>query len=297
MHGFFKWMTLKRVRLGVSVLAAVFVVAWFGSAVAIRAVSSGRVFNRATVENLPRGRVAVVLGCCRKVRGGLNNLYFERRIDAAAELFERGRVDTILVSGDNRTKSYDEPSDMKDALVSRGVPEERIVCDYAGLRTLDSVVRAKEVFGLDSFVVISQPAHLRRAIFLARTFGCDAIGYEAEDLNGRYSVKTSVREQFAKIAAVLDAIVRRSPKFLGPHETLPPPIVHDDACVSACLAGGDRKALRHLFYVLETNRAALTDECDEKSCEILREIISGIEAHIDYIKAGKPLKRTCRWEN
>ena len=106
-------------------------------------------------------------------------------------------------------------------LVAAGVPSERIVCDSAGFRTLDSVVRAKEVFGLGSFIVISQSDHVRRAVFLARGFGADAYGYAAEDVNGRYSIKTTIREQFAKIGAVFDVVIRRKPKFLGPKETLP----------------------------------------------------------------------------
>ena len=98
---------------------------------------------------------------------------------------------------------------------------ERVVCDYAGFRTLDSVVRAKKVFGLDSFIVVSQKDHVRRAVFTARGFGCNAYGYAAPDVNGRYSIKTTIREQLAKIAAVLDVILRRGPKFLGPRELLP----------------------------------------------------------------------------
>ena len=108
-----------------------------------------------------------------------------------------------------------------------GLPH-RERCDYAGFRTLDTVVRAKKVFGLDSFIIVSQPDHVRRAVFTARGFGCDAYGYAAEDVNGRYSIKTTIREQLAKIAAVLDVILRRSPKFLGPRETLPPPVEEGD---------------------------------------------------------------------
>ena len=110
---------------------------------------------------------------------------------------------------------------MKESLAEAGVPAERVVCDYAGFRTLDSVVRAKKVFGLDSFIVVSQKDQVRRAVFTARGFGCNAYGYAAPDVNGRYSIKTTIREQLAKIAAVLDVILRRGPKFLGPREPLP----------------------------------------------------------------------------
>ena len=130
-------------------------------------------------------------------------------------------MDCLIVSGDNHIKEYDEASDMKASLAEAGVPADRVVCDYAGFRTLDSVVRAKKVFGLDSFIVVSQKDHVRRAVFTARGFGCNAYGYAAPDVNGRYSIKTTIREQLAKIAAVLDVILRRGPKFLGPRELLP----------------------------------------------------------------------------
>ena len=223
-------MNKRRLRIikFVAIAVAVMVFAWGASAIAVYAVSSGRVFDSASIDVVPRQRVAVVMGCVRTLPNGLNNLYFSRRIDAAAELYKAGKVDCLIVSGDNHVKGYDEPSDMKESLVKAGVPADRIVCDYAGFRTLDTVVRAKKVFGLDSFIIVSQPDHVRRAVFTARGFGCDAYGYAAKDVNGRYSIKTTIREQLAKIAAVLDVILRRSPKFLGPRETLPPPVEEGD---------------------------------------------------------------------
>jgi SanA protein len=202
-------------------LAICVAVAMAASALAIYWASAGRVFDKPSVDKLPHCRAAVVLGCCKVLANGLNNLYFTRRITAAAELYKAGKVDCFIVSGDNHVKTYDEATDMKNSLVEAGVPADRIVCDYAGFRTLDSVVRAKKVFGVDSFIVVSQADHVRRAVFTARGFGCDAYGYAAPDVNGRYSVKTRIREQFAKVAAVLDVILRRGPKFLGPREHLP----------------------------------------------------------------------------
>ena len=223
-------MNKRRLRIikYVAIAVVVMALAWGASAIAVYAVSSGRVFDSASIDALPRRRAAVVMGCVRTLPNGLNNLYFSRRIDAAAELYKAGKVDCLIVSGDNHVKGYDEPSDMKESLVKAGVSADRIVCDYAGFRTLDTVVRAKKVFGLDSFIIVSQSDHVRRAVFTARGFGCDAYGYAAKDVNGRYSIKTTIREQLAKIAAVLDVILRRSPKFLGPRETLPPPVEEGD---------------------------------------------------------------------
>lgn len=220
---------LKRARMAIVWTIVLVLLAWGASALLISSFAFGRIFNRTSIGDIPQHWAAVVLGCSRRVRGGQDNLYFALRVDAAVELYKAGRVDTLIVSGDNHIEGYDEPTDMKDALVAEGVPADRIVCDYAGFRTLDSVVRAKEVFGLNAFVIVSQPAHLKRAVFLARSFGCDAIGYAAEDVNGRYSIKTTLREQLAKIAAVLDALVRRSPKFLGPREALPPMVLDNNS--------------------------------------------------------------------
>ena len=196
-------------------------VMWGGSVIAVNCSSAGRLFDKAQMDKIPHCRAAVVLGCCKILANGRLNLYFTRRISAAAELYKSGKVDCLVVSGDNHIKEYDEASDMKDSLVAAGVPAEHIVCDYAGFRTLDSVVRAKKVFGLDSFIVVSQKDHARRAVFTARGFGCDAFGYAAQEVKGPFSTKTRIREQFAKVAAVLDVILRRSPKFLGPREPLP----------------------------------------------------------------------------
>ena len=214
----FNWTRIKRIVL---ILGVAFLILWIGADVAICVASSGRIYSKATADAVPSARAAVVLGCSRTVQGGLGNLYYQRRIRAAADLYASGKVRAVIVSGDNHIRSYDEPTDMKDDLVACGVPADRIVRDYAGFRTLDSVVRARKVFGLNDFIVVSQPFHVRRAVFLARGFGINAVGYEAEDVSGRHSVKTCLREQLAKIAALIDVVIRRQPKFLGPLERVP----------------------------------------------------------------------------
>lgn len=194
---------------------------WGIADVGIRIASSGRLYDKTTIEQVPDARAAVVLGCVRILKDGSRNRFYGYRIRAAAELYKAGKVKAIIVSGDNHVKGYDEPSDMKEDLVAAGIPAEKVVCDYAGFRTLDSVVRAKEVFGAERFIVVSQPFHVRRALFLALGFGCDAYGYAAEDVRGINSVMTLLREQLAKIAALMDVVIRRQPKFLGAREALP----------------------------------------------------------------------------
>lgn len=194
---------------------------WGIADVGIRIASSGRLYDKTTIEQVPDARAAVVLGCVRILKDGSRNRFYGYRIRAAAELYKAGKVKAVIVSGDNHVKGYDEPSDMKEDLVAVGIPAEKVVCDYAGFRTLDSVVRAKEVFGAERFIVVSQPFHVRRALFLAWGFGCDAYGYAAEDVRGINSVMTLLREQLAKVAALMDVVIRRQPKFLGSKEALP----------------------------------------------------------------------------
>ena len=189
---------------------------------AVLVAAAGRVTPVGHAAEAPARRAAVVMGCVPKLAGGWDNPYFTARIEAAAELWRAGKVEALIVSGDNHVEWYDEPTEMKAALVAAGVPEDRIVCDYAGFRTLDSVVRAKTIFGLDSFLVVSQDFHVRRAIFLGRCRGLDVRGYAARGVPfGRLSSRTIIREPLARVAAVLDVLLGRRPRFGGPHVDLP----------------------------------------------------------------------------
>lgn len=150
-------------------------------------------------------RVAVVLGTTPYVARGVANPYFEARMDTAAELYEAGAVDHILVTGDNQTLYYNEPIAMRDALMEREVPEDSIVLDYGGRRTLDSVLRTKEVFAVDAPVFVSQRFHLERALAIARWHNIDAIGYAAPDPSDR-SVRARLyaREVLARVRMAYD---------------------------------------------------------------------------------------------
>lgn len=205
---------LRRVAL----LLAAFVVTGAGlvayGAASVARETKGFVFD--DLRQVPRRRVGLVLGCSSRLAGGAPNPYFSLRVEAAAALHQAGVVDYILVSGDNGTRDYDEPSTFKAALIERGVPAERLVLDYAGFRTLDSVVRAREVFGVDDFVVVSQRAHSERAVFLARRLGMNAVGYAAGEVSGLSGFKTNAREWFARAKAVIDLNVGTRPRFLGP---------------------------------------------------------------------------------
>lgn len=161
-------------------------------------------------------RVAIIPGCSEHLRDGRKNRYFLNRINAAVDLFNASKCQWIIVSGDNGSKLYNEPDCMKAALVSRGIPEERIVCDFAGFRTLDTIARARVVFQLDQAVIVSQRFHNQRALFLAAHFGLDAVAYNAEEVSFAGGFKTRLREKLARVKTVLDVyVLNTQPRFYG----------------------------------------------------------------------------------
>jgi len=205
--------------LGVLLVAGIIL----GSQWTIRRAADGRTFDN--VEEVPHHKAALVLGCSKILANGRPNLYFRYRIEAAAALYRAGKIDYLIVSGDNRFHGYDEPTDMRDALVQAGVPAGRIYRDYAGFSTLDSVLRAREIFGQESLVIVSQRFHNERAIFIARGHGIDAVGLNATDVARLGGLRTKAREYLARCKTVLDVWVLGSePKFLGPPVELGGPV-------------------------------------------------------------------------
>ena len=217
-----KWMIRHWVkRLLFSLLA----LAVLGTGVVVYAnltaswVSRGRLFDE--VGSLPVTKVGLVFGTTDRVNGR-ENLYFRYRIDAAVEVWKSGKIKTLIVSGDNRSQYYNEPEKMKQALIERGIPGDRIVCDFAGLRTLDSVVRAKEIFGTSSMLFISQRFQNERAIYLAEANGMNAFGFNARDVETHAGLKTKVREIGARVKMWLDVnLLNTRPTHLGEKIALP----------------------------------------------------------------------------
>lgn len=181
--------------------------------------SSNYCFDSAS--DAPPNHVGLLLGTSPVLRNGKVNLYFKYRIDAAIELYRAGKVKYLLVSGDNSRSEYNEPLEMKNALIVRGIPENRIFLDYAGFRTLDSVVRAKEIFGQNTFTVISQKFHNERAVYLARHYDIEAIGFNAQDVSAYNGFKTRIREWLARVKVFVDLLTNKQPKFLGERIEIP----------------------------------------------------------------------------
>ncbi len=181
-----------------------------------RVINSAQPFVIEQIADLPVNDVGLVLGTSTYTRSGANNRLFNTRMWAAVNLYNLGKVRHILVSGANPDETYNEPRKMYRALVRNGVPEEAITMDFAGFRTLDSVVRAHEVFGQDSYTVISQKFHDYRAVYLARQKGLDVVAYAVPEEEPGQNFRTYAREFFARIRAVLDVhVLNARPRYLG----------------------------------------------------------------------------------
>ncbi|MEU0680125.1 MULTISPECIES: SanA/YdcF family protein [Streptomyces] len=170
-----------------------------------------------TTADVPRTDVAVVFGA-GLLWNGEPSIFLANRLDAAAKLYREGRIEVVLVTGDNSSHHYNEPHTMRHYLTHRGVPDTRIVSDYAGFDTWDSCVRARKIFGVDRAILVSQGFHIRRAVALCQAAGVDSYGVGAadhHDANWYYGV---TREMFAASKAALDVAFEPDPQFLGPKE-------------------------------------------------------------------------------
>ncbi|HEY3404793.1 MAG TPA: ElyC/SanA/YdcF family protein [Ohtaekwangia sp.] len=207
---------VKKISL---ILLIAFVALILFSNMLIVSSTEDRVFS--DLSALPDHRVALVLGTSHKISGGRPNPFFEKRIETAAELYRMGKIDHFIVSGDNRSKYYNEPLEMQKALMKLGVPSAAITLDYAGLRTLDSIVRCKEIFGQDKIIIITQPFHSYRALFISRYYDIDAVAMVADEPDLESALKVRLREYLARTKAILDLyVLKTAPRFMGEKEEL-----------------------------------------------------------------------------
>jgi SanA protein len=169
-----------------------------------------------TTEEIPFNHVALVLGTSKYSSSGHSNLFFRYRMEASSRLYAAGKVKHFILSGDNSLSYYNEPQDMRKALLIHGIPDSAITPDYAGFRTFDSVVRSKKIFRQDSITIITQEFHAYRALFISNFYGMKAIAFATEPVPKGYSILTHMRECLARCKAVIDLyVLRKEPKFLG----------------------------------------------------------------------------------
>lgn len=175
-------------------------------------------------ENLsgtPPCKTGLLLGTSSHLANGEVNPYWLHRIEAAELLLKSGKIRHLVISGDNSVKEYDEPSEMRTALIERGIDSNLLSRDFAGFRTLDSVVRMKVIFRQDSFLIVSQQFHNERAIYLAQQNGLVAFGFNAADVPESFGFKTRCREYLARVKALFDALLHVEPKYDGEVIELP----------------------------------------------------------------------------
>lgn len=178
--------------------------------------------NRVYSEvSAPAERAAIVFGAGLR-RDGTPTAILRDRVQTAVNLYFSGKVEKLLMSGDNSTEFYNEPEAMRQYALSLGVPQEDIVLDYAGTRTYDTCYRAKVIFGVENALLVTQGFHLPRALFLCKALGVDASGVDANNLNYR-SISLLIwnfREQLATVAAFWDLYVDKPALTLGPPEPI-----------------------------------------------------------------------------
>ena len=186
-------------------------------------VTDAKPFIYHSIDKIPTKKAALVLGSAKYLNNGHINYFYKYRIDAAAELFNAGKVKAIIVSGDNGSKEYDEPTMMRDDLIAQGVPEKYITLDFAGFRTLDSIFRAESIFDLEDYIIVSQEFHLERAIYIAHQEGQKVIGFVAKDFkNTIWAKRMEQRELLARAKAFFDLnIWNREPRYYGKKENVP----------------------------------------------------------------------------
>ena len=194
--------TLKRALRGLIAIMVVGLAIISGCELAVCNASKGLVYS--DVEEIPHREVGLLLGTNPKGRRGGANMFYNHRIDAAVTLYEAGKVDRFLISGAKKGSDYDEPQAMREALVTRGVPDSILILDRQGFHTIESIVRAKKVYEVDSVTIISQEFHNKRSLYMAKHNGLDIIAYNAANTTIlRWRIIMFLRERASRVKAVL----------------------------------------------------------------------------------------------
>ena len=197
---------------GIVVVALIFGVVFTVNKVINKATRAQMYYN---VADIPKNKVGLLLGTAKYTDKGrkLVNQYYQARIDAAVALYMAGKIDYVIVSGDNSTQYYNEPLQMRDDLIARGVPVTRIYMDNAGFRTLDSILRCRDIFGQTSFTIISQTFHNQRALYIANHKNVTTVAFSAKDGDDYWDA--TIREKLARVKMMLDLLLNKQAKFYG----------------------------------------------------------------------------------
>lgn len=206
-------MTFKKIGFFLCSFFCFLVLLFLGIQIWIATTTADKIYS--DVTQIPNANAAIVLGTSRYLKNGKSNPFYEERIKGAATLYSLQKINHLIVSGDNRHISYNEPRMMAQDLIKQGVPAAAITYDFAGFRTLDSIVRANKVFALDHFIIVTQDFHCERTLFIAQKYDINAICFGVQSPENSFSVR--FRELFARIKAVIDLyLLHQQPRFLGP---------------------------------------------------------------------------------
>ena len=200
-----KW--FKRIIIGFFLTILIGIITIAACNLVVIHSTKDRIYDNA--KDIPYKEVGLLLGTSPRTKDGHANIYYTYRVEATVKLYKAKKIGRILISGDGREKNYDEPKYIRRDLIKRGIPANKIILDRKGLRTFDSVIRAKEVYGYSEFTVISQKFHNERAIFLAGHNDMDAIGFNAKDApnqKGKSAKRMRIRELLAKVKVFTDLI-------------------------------------------------------------------------------------------
>ncbi len=195
----------------IGIIAIFSIIAWSNYQIS----SYSKEFIYDNIDSIPHNKAGLLLGTSKYTTDGRINLFFRYRIEAATNLYRSGKIDYLILSGDNSIIYYNEPMAMRKELLNHGIPDTAIYLDYAGFRTLDAVVRANKIFCQKEYTIISQPFHNERAIYISHKKGLNTVAYNAQSVNKNYSYKTHSREYFARVKVFLDLLIGIEPKFLG----------------------------------------------------------------------------------
>ena len=210
-HG--KMKTKKTIKIGIGLISIFAVVCIALMLICNQIVvnnAEGKVFS--DIDSIKYNKVGLLLGTTPQARiGRITNYFFVYRIDAAEQLYRAGKIEKILISGDDHSlDGVNETECMRDSLVARGVPVSAILLDGKGYRTICSIINANKVYGLKSFTIISQKFHDERAIYQAEHLGLDVENiqaYIAKDPKSRLAYLTTIREYFARVKLFIDLMI------------------------------------------------------------------------------------------
>ena len=209
----------KKLFISITLLFALFLLLIFYCDKQVDAAAKGKTFS--DIHKVPHHHVGLLLGTGKYLGDNKVNPYYRYRIEAATKLLRAGKIDYLVISGDNSRKEYNEPEMMRADLIATGIDSSHIYLDYAGFRTFDSIIRLREIFSQDSVTLISQQFHNERALFIAQREGMTAVGFNAQDVTASAGFRTQLREKLARVKVFADYWFDTQPKFLGPKVSIP----------------------------------------------------------------------------